>query len=524
MLKFARNWTKRLLSEPASLPAAEVGPAGGTVLIAAADQGAGRSAAELSDRVRELWRRSDWPALSLLTEADISSHPEKAHIALLIAAAWLQIGNMAEVRRYALRSRGWGGEKKQIARLLIAGVHQTLGKAAAIGGEDVRALEHMRKSLMGPGGEESRSALPGAAVLSQKAGVSGFAGLSGPVFIHSLWRSGSTYLFGAFRRSERGYWAYQEPLHEAVLAMDRRPEMLIGLTVEGMRHLRHPALDKPYYFELHAAHASWQGLLSKEAIFDDYFGGQSGAAITRYFSALIRAAQGRPVIQECRTSGRIELLKKSLGGVHLFLWRNPWDQWWSFKVDSYFDVACQLILGASSAPPVIALLRNECGYAEFHDAEIAREYEHFRLRPMPPAKKYLVFFVLWCLALLEGLRHADLLVNVDMLSSSEAYRKETISHMAQLGIGGLNFDDCSSPQSHFDGDDLAFFHSVENVGFGLLKRSGIAQEEIKRLRALRKQYQPRTGLTEVDEFAGELARMRDVVFRLEEELHLRAVK
>ncbi|MGB9988657.1 hypothetical protein [Pseudoduganella rhizocola] len=523
MLKFARNWTRRLLAEQASPPVLETKPEDRTVLIAGPDERAGLGE-ELSDRVRELWRRSDWPGLSLLSEHDISLHPEKGHIALLIAAAWLQIGNMAEVRRYALLSRSWGGEKKQIARLLIAGVHQTLGRAAAISGEETRALEHMRKSLIAPGSDESRARRQEPVGVAGKAALAGHIGFSNPVFIHSLWRSGSTYLFGAFRRSGLGYWAYQEPLHEAVLAMSDRPEMLMGLTADGMRHLRHPALDKPYYFELHAAHASWKGLLSKEAIFDDYFGGESGVAITRYFSALIRAAQGRPVIQECRTSGRIELLKKKLGGVHLFLWRNPWDQWWSFKVDSYFDVACQLILGAKGAPPVIALLRNECGYIEFHHTEIAEEYEYFRVRPLPPAKKYLVFFVLWCLALLEGMQHADLLVNVDGLSSSPDYRKETVASLEQLGIPGLNFDDCSSPQSYFDSDDVAFFHSVENIGFGLLARSGLSKEEIKRLRALRKQFQPRIGLPEADMFAGELARTRDVVFRLEEELHLRAQK
>jgi hypothetical protein len=37
---------------------------------------------------------------------------------------------------------------------------------------------------------------------------------AGPIFVHSLFRSGSTYLFEVFRRSPDGYWCYQEPLNE----------------------------------------------------------------------------------------------------------------------------------------------------------------------------------------------------------------------------------------------------------------------------------------------------------------------
>jgi len=66
------------------------------------------------------------------------------------------------------------------------------------------------------------------------------------LFIHSLFRSGSTYVWNAFRRSPKGYWCYQEPLHETVLALEKAPmELLAFDTNEETKYLRHPKLDKP---------------------------------------------------------------------------------------------------------------------------------------------------------------------------------------------------------------------------------------------------------------------------------------
>ena len=55
-----------------------------------------------------------------------------------------------------------------------------------------------------------------------------------PIFIHSLFRSGSTYLFKLCRSSPAGYWCYQEPLHEAVLAANEDPRK-VGLTERASR-------------------------------------------------------------------------------------------------------------------------------------------------------------------------------------------------------------------------------------------------------------------------------------------------
>ena len=74
-----------------------------------------------------------------------------------------------------------------------------------------------------------------------------------PVFIHSLWRAGSTYLFSVFRRSNAGYWCYQEPVHEIALLAKDNPENLLSYNGEKMQALRHPPLAASYFLELYEA-------------------------------------------------------------------------------------------------------------------------------------------------------------------------------------------------------------------------------------------------------------------------------
>ena len=38
--------------------------------------------------------------------------------------------------------------------------------------------------------------------------------LNCPIFVHSIFRSSSTYIFNVFRRSKYKYYSFQQPLHE----------------------------------------------------------------------------------------------------------------------------------------------------------------------------------------------------------------------------------------------------------------------------------------------------------------------
>ncbi|MBU2766560.1 hypothetical protein HAP94_10230, partial [Acidithiobacillus ferrivorans] len=340
---------------------------------------------------------------------------------------------------------------------------------------------------------------------------------SDPIFVHSLWRAGSTYMFQAFRRSPAGYWAYQEPVHEAAHSARNNPDILTGFTSEALSQLRHPHLDRPYFYELQQVHTAWCDVIEKCFIYDDYFGATSIDILGKYLRALITAAKGRPVIQECRTASRIGAIKEIIGGTHLYLWRNPWDQWWSLKVNEYFNAACQIILNAHVVPPVILRLRGVVGYTEFHDDSIDEEFRHFQQRPLTADDSYLVFYTLWCLGLLEGQSHADLVINIDHLSNFGVYRQDVANYLQSLGISEMDLSDCHIPQGYYDQSDQDFFKRVEAQAHGLLLTSGYAEDTVYGLKKLRDEYAPTLRTLDVanEALARDLQRVRGIVLRRE---------
>jgi hypothetical protein len=314
--------------------------------------------------------------------------------------------------------------------------------------------------------------------------------VSSPVFIHSLFRTGSTYLFHVFRRREADFWCYQEPLHELSFYSKSDKSLLLSDREEKMAQLRHPKIGRPYFFELYEVADECLGFLSAEAIYDGYFAMDHSDIGIPFWHALILAAPARPVIQECRTSGRMGAIKSQLGGFHLYLWRNPWDQWWSYKVDRYFDVTNQLFINSPRHPEVIRLLRQAIGFQSLNHGDIESRKQWFMKHPLSPEHSYLVFYVLWLMGLHHGRMHADGLLSIDRLGDSHAYRHEIAHFLDENGISALDFSDCSIPQATYSSADRKFFDGIEEKAHALFLASGMSQEEMDRLQAIRQEYEP----------------------------------
>ena len=312
-----------------------------------------------------------------------------------------------------------------------------------------------------------------------------------PIFIHSLFRAGSTYLFNVFRRSGAGYWCYQEPLHElAVFARDEPKLLLVDHGEEKTRLLRHPKTEKMYFQELYDTWPAWQEALSAFAVYNGYFAPPHADIGIPYWSALIDAAQGRPVLQECRTAGRIGAIQDQLGGYHIYLWRNPWDQWWSYKVTPYFDVANQLIINAPYSPPAVHALRAALGLEAYAGDGLGEAFAHFSEKPRTSEENYLIFYLLWCLGLQAGAKHAHLMLNIDRLSDSPTYRDEMQTQLTEAGIDGIDFSDCHVPQGRHLEQDQAFFTALEDKVHHWLKEGGWSQNELDHVYSLRQQFLP----------------------------------
>lgn len=111
----------------------------------------------LLEKTRVQWQFGDWTNLSRIERSALQHHPERAKLALLVSAGHLQLGRVDIARQFIQLALDWGCNKKLLTQILIAGVHNSLGRAAAHTGDYTRAIQHIEKSLTyGAGGGDIR--------------------------------------------------------------------------------------------------------------------------------------------------------------------------------------------------------------------------------------------------------------------------------------------------------------------------------------------------------------------------------
>lgn len=111
----------------------------------------------LLERARNQWQFGDWESLAQLNRDILQHHPDRAKLALLAAAGHAQQGSFSSARQLTRLAQEWGCGAKLIRQIMIAGVHNSLGRAAEIIGQKTRALQHFESSVtIGTPGSDKR--------------------------------------------------------------------------------------------------------------------------------------------------------------------------------------------------------------------------------------------------------------------------------------------------------------------------------------------------------------------------------
>ncbi len=145
MLNTLRQWLIRVLTAPApdtasNRYAVEDVPYRSTSTIVAYDE-------NLLERSRAQWQFGDWASLAAISRDSLQHHPDRAKLALLTAAGHQALGNAAEAQRHTRLALDWGCSKKLVSQILISGVHNTIGRAAAAGGLEQKAIAHFERAI-----------------------------------------------------------------------------------------------------------------------------------------------------------------------------------------------------------------------------------------------------------------------------------------------------------------------------------------------------------------------------------------
>lgn len=275
-----------------------------------------------------------------------------------------------------------------------------------------------------------------------------------PVFVHALFRTGSTYLWNKFRQLP-GYCCYYEPFHQ-ILANVTPKNVLKALTTD-FRQAGHPELERPYWYE-------FMPLLRDDVIGVPYFrkelsfdwfcwpSGVENPAQKRYVDFLIESAGSRiPLLQFNRTALRTGWFKSAYpDSIHIYLCRNPRDQWQSYSAlgartgyDKFFLMDL-IALSKSCGSPLVRPLAAAVPLLNLPSDKYTRDEQFYQLvcRAYSERQKYFMFYYLWLVALLENHGQADTIVNMNALAEDQGYRQLTRGWFMDRAIGGLEFDDC----------------------------------------------------------------------------------
>ena len=93
------------------------------------------------------WIFGHWLELTNLNIHDYVAHPEREKIALLIGAAHQQLDQPQQTKKYIKLARHWGCDNILVAKILLSGVSNTLGKVHALNNDSARAQLLFDESL-----------------------------------------------------------------------------------------------------------------------------------------------------------------------------------------------------------------------------------------------------------------------------------------------------------------------------------------------------------------------------------------
>ena len=270
------------------------------------------------------------------------------------------------------------------------------------------------------------------------------------IFIHSLFRTGSTYIWNKFRQNDR-YYCYYEPFHQnlAIATIDN----LENLLTKDYEAVNHPFLNKYYWYEYRKLLKNGcTGLpyFKKSFSFDEFCYNGKNPDLKRYIDSLIIGAGDKiPVLQFNRSALRIKWYKKYYpGSLNIYIARNPRDQWQSYlelhKKTGYdmFFIMDLLIASVNKGNEYFHLLSKGLPlfvYNNKHGEEV--DFYQVALNSYSEEEKYLIYYYTWFMSVIENVLSADFILNLNLLSQKPLYREKVINFLIKHGINGIDFED-----------------------------------------------------------------------------------
>ena len=262
------------------------------------------------------------------------------------------------------------------------------------------------------------------------------------VFVHSWFRSGSTWYWAKFRNDSR-FRAYYEPLNEELPLWT--PERLETAPARAFDGDNHPSLSKHYFYEYRDLIASGRLQFDKGISYERYFLGpkDQDRALKTYLSGLISHAKTtgqRPALCFCRSQLRALWMKANLAGLHIAQVRNPWDQWVSFGKHPYFKNRT-LLTAYCIEKRSPGCFSHVSGLDQLFQA-----WNEKKQATLSDMDCFAAYITIWIASTAQALVASDIVVDIDLLGADKSLRLEVED---ALRLNDLPFDlsDCKPPRT-----------------------------------------------------------------------------
>jgi len=276
-----------------------------------------------------------------------------------------------------------------------------------------------------------------------------------PIFIHSLWRTGSTYVWSRFRAAEQTR-CYYEPLHDGLarLTADR----IARGTSEIVEQNNHPQLAQPYFAEFGPLVAG-RGVRGYRRRFAyNRFAlrpADSDAELQAYIASLIAAAQREgqvAVLGMNRSDLRMSWMRSRFQSYDISVDREPADVFSSYisqmyKGNYYYFTKLMLIIELNRHHEIFAPIAERLTLRSRAEQLIVspKAFYHNVLDGMSREDLYALTLYVWAVRSLHALSCCDLVVDL-ALADRRGYRGELSDRIAADCGLEVDFSDMQTAQ------------------------------------------------------------------------------
>ena len=294
--------------------------------------------------------------------------------------------------------------------------------------------------------------------------IDALGGQGRPIFLHGMWRSGSTFIWSRFRALSSTCCFY-EPLHHGLARLTAAkihrdtPEVIAGN--------KHPELSAPYFAEFAPLLKSRGVRGYRRTLAYHRFALEPGAAhpeLGRYIDGLLNHARERgetAVLGFNRSGLRIGWLRETFSAYDVLVERDPRQIWWSYvqqarKGNYFFLQKWLFVLECNADHPLFAPLAAQMPLRRGPQRFAAGEKPYYRrvLQLMPPDQVYLMVFYMWLLQAVHALTHCDLVIDLERCADPP-YRTRLTEKIGKAASLLVRFDE-ARPARELSGRLLAF--------------------------------------------------------------------